>query len=375
MRESDPVKHGPALDNLTAALVDVCRSGLPPDRLRDDVLSRLRRAVPFDAAFWATVDPATLLFTRGHQEEIPADTIPYFVRNEYVDDDVNRWTELAHDRAGVRTLAEATAGDMERSPRFRDVFEPLGLGDELRAVFRMGGVCWGCMCLHREIGAPFSTQEREYVRRLAPHIAEAIRTSLLVTSFELPQIADAPGLVVLGPDAAVVSTTTPGERWLEELGWPLSEGRVAPAELRALAAAVEEPGDAEREPPRVRMRTLAGRWAVLHASKLATDAAAAVAVIIEEATPADLAPILMLAYGLTNQERTVTSLVCRGLSTREIAERLHITPNTIQDHLKSIFDKTGAHSRRELAMSLLQRDYAPRTMAGTPIGPSGFFVE
>ena len=114
---------------------------------------------------------------------------------------------------------------------------------------------------------------------------------------------------------------------------------------------------------------------MLHASKLATDVATAVAVIIEEATPADLAPILMLAYGLTNQERTVTSLVCRGLSTREIAERLHITPNTIQDHLKSIFDKTGVHSRRELAMSLLQRDYAPRTMAGTPIGPSGFFVE
>jgi DNA-binding CsgD family transcriptional regulator len=83
----------------------------------------------------------------------------------------------------------------------------------------------------------------------------------------------------------------------------------------------------------------------------------------------------MMAYGLTNRERTITSLVCRGLSTREIAERLHITPNTIQEHLKSIFDKTGVRSRRELAMSLLQRDYVPRTMAGTPIGPSGFFVE
>jgi DNA-binding CsgD family transcriptional regulator len=83
----------------------------------------------------------------------------------------------------------------------------------------------------------------------------------------------------------------------------------------------------------------------------------------------------MMAYGLTNRERTTTSLVCRGLATREIAERLHITPNTIQDHLKSIFDRTGVRTRRELAMSLLRRDYVPRTMAGTPIGPSGFFVE
>ena len=256
MRESDPVKHGPALDNLTAALVDVCRSGLPPDRLRDDVLSRLRRAVPFDAAFWATVDPATLLFTRGHQEEIPADTVPYFVRNEYVDDDVNRWTELAHDRAGVRTLAEATAGDMERSPRFRDVFEPLGLGDELRAVFRVGGVCWGCMCLHREIGASFATQEREYVRRLAPHIAEAIRTSLLVTSFELPQIADAPGLVVLGPDAAVVSTTTP-----ESGGWRSSAGRCPRGGSRRRSCGRwRRPSRSPATPSASRLGSGCGRW-------------------------------------------------------------------------------------------------------------------
>ena len=231
------------------------------------------------------------------------------------------------------------------------------------------------MCLHREIGARFTAEEREYARRLGPHIAEAIRTSLLVTSLELPQIADAPGLVVLGPGATVVSTTAAGERWLEELGWPLSERNGRPAELQALAAVVDQPHDTEREPPRVRMRTLAGRWVVLHASRLTTEPAATVAVIIEEATPADLAPILMMAYGLTNKERTLTSLVCRGLSTSEIAERLHITPNTIQDHLKSIFDKTDVRSRRELAMSLLQHQYVPRTMAGTPIGPSGFFVE
>jgi hypothetical protein len=324
-RGAIPAKQGPPLENVTSALLDVCRAGLSPDRLRQDVLMRLRRAVPFDAAFWATLDPATLLFTRGHQDEIPPDTVPYFLRNEYVDEDVNRWTTLAHDRTGVRTLLQATHGNMHRSPRFRDVFEPLGLGDELRAVFRIGGVCWGCVCLHREIGAPFTTEEREYVRRLLPHVAEAIRTSLLVTSLELPQIADAPGLVVLGADGSIISTTATGERWLEELGWPRSEGTGVPTEVLALAAAVEGSGDADDDPPRLRMRTLAGRWAVLHGSRLA-GGDAATAVIIEEATPSDLAAVLMRAYGLTNQERTVTSLVCRGFSTREISARLHITP-------------------------------------------------
>jgi hypothetical protein len=64
------MKGGPALENLTGAIIEICRSGLLPEELRDRVLSRLRRVVPFDAAFWATVDPATLLFTQPHQQDI-----------------------------------------------------------------------------------------------------------------------------------------------------------------------------------------------------------------------------------------------------------------------------------------------------------------
>ncbi len=81
----------------------------------------------------------------------------------------------------------------------------------------------------------------------------------------------------------------------------------------------------------------------------------------------------MLAYGLTRQQQTLTLLVCRGLSTREIAERLHISTNTVQDHLESIFDKVGVRSRRELVTTILREQYLPRALAGRPLGPSGFF--
>jgi DNA-binding CsgD family transcriptional regulator len=81
------------------------------------------------------------------------------------------------------------------------------------------------------------------------------------------------------------------------------------------------------------------------------------AVIIEQATPTEVLPVLLSAYGLTEQERRVTGLVCRGLSTNEIAAQLHVTANTVQDHLKSIFTKTGVHSRRELVTQLLKAQY------------------
>lgn len=368
------VKRGAALENLTGAIVETCRSGLPPEALRDRVLPRLCRAVPFDAAFWATVDPTTLLFTQPHQEEIPAETVPYFIHNEFLDADVNKWTVLAQERLGVRTLVQATDGDMDASPRYRDIFRPLGLGDELRAVLRVGGACWGYMCLHREAGAPFSRQEVAYIHRLAPHLAEGIRAGILVASTELADVADAPGLVLVAPDGSLLSMTEAGERWLEELGHPEPEGSGVPIEVHALAARFRGPDVPPDGLPRLRVRTRAGRWAVLHASRMATGETDAIAVIIEDPSPAELAPLLMMAYGLTKQEQVLTGLICRGLSTGQIADRLHITPNTIQDHLKSIFDKTGVSSRRELVASILQEQYLPRAMTGQPLGPSGFFT-
>lgn len=356
-----------ALQNVARAIVDLCRSGLPPLELWERLLPRLRRAVPFDAAFWSTVDPATLLFTQPRQQEIPASTIPYFVNNEFIDDDVNKWTTLARDRVGVRTLVEATAGAPDTSPRYRDIFRPMGLGDELRAVFRSGGVCWGFMCVHRQAGVAFSREEVLFVQGIAPHVGEGIRAGHLIASLETSSPGSEPGLVVLAPHGAVLSMTEAGERWLAELGHPDLERTGLPLELRALATTLQRDDAARSELPRLHVRTRAGRWAVLHASRLQVQGAEAIAVIIDEPSPGDIAPILMAAYGLTKQEQTLTALVCRGASTREIAVGLRITANTVQDHLKSIFDKTGVRSRRELVAAIFKEQVLPRAKAGRPV--------
>ena len=162
------MRADPVTEHHTNEIIRACRSGLAPERLKAEVLGRLGRVVPIDAVWWATADPATLLFTQTYRDGIPADTAPYFVDNEYLDDDVNKWTELACDRRGARTLWQATGGQPEASGRYRDLFQPLGMGDELRVVLRTGGACWGLVCLHRQAGRPFTDTETAYLGRLAP---------------------------------------------------------------------------------------------------------------------------------------------------------------------------------------------------------------
>jgi DNA-binding CsgD family transcriptional regulator len=363
---------GPALENLTAAIGEACRSGRPPEALRDEVLPRLDRAVPFDAAFWATTDPGTLLFTQAHQQALPRETIPAFLANEFGGEDANPFAELAVDAVGVGTLAAVTGGVLERSARHNEILAPLGLGDELRAVLRRDGAVWGVLCLHRAAGRSFTAEESRYVQRISPLLADGIRHGLLVASVEMAPTVETPGLVLLAAGGEVISVTGAGSQWLDELG----DGDLAPDGLPPVVLAVAARLD--RAPdgggvPRLRMRTRTGRWAVLHAARLPGVAGDVVAVIIEEPSPAELAPVLMLAYGLTPREREIACLACRGRSTKQIAAELQIATNTVQQHLTSVFDKTGVRSRRELVSTLMHDQYMPRAIARQRAARSGTF--
>ena len=84
-----------------------------------------------------------------------------------------------------------------------------------------------------------------------------------------------------------------------------------------------------------------------------------VAVIVEPAHPARITPLLMAAYGLTEREQEVTRLL-QGAPTGAIAESLVISPHTVQEHLKNIFEKTGVRSRRDLVGRVFFSHYEPR---------------
>ena len=205
--------------------------------------------------------------------------------------------------------------------------------------------------------------------------------SLLVERSETQESIDGPGLVLLNDAFEVETSSASGKHWLAEIGaHEQPDIGVLPASVYAVAArlrALEQSASPGPElMPRARVRTPSGRWMIVHATRLSdAERRGRIAVIIEPAHPAEIAPLIVRAYDLSPREREITQQVIRGLSTTEIAEQLFISANTVQDHLKAIFSKVGVSSRRELVARIWSQEYWPRVASGTPLAADGRFVE
>jgi two-component system nitrate/nitrite response regulator NarL len=62
---------------------------------------------------------------------------------------------------------------------------------------------------------------------------------------------------------------------------------------------------------------------------------------------------------LSRREQEVVTLVCKGLSNKEIARRLGVTEGTVKVHLNSIYEQLGVRSRIELMVALSGRGSKP----------------
>lgn len=330
----------------------------------------IARQVPHDSApCWYTLDPASLLITSHVNAEM--DTMPpEWLAAEYYRDDVNTLIEVARSPEGVSTLHEATGGDPSKSPRWIENSKYGGDQEMICALRSADGHTWGALGLYRQLGRPlFGEADKAFLVAASRHLAAGIRRALLTAEACEVDDADAPGVVVLSAGSDVVSRTPRVGELLADLP-DGHDGRAAlPSSVLAVAGRARS-GDAAS----VRVRARSGRWLVVHGAPMHADGAGAVAVIIEPAHPGRIVPLLMAAYELTAREQEVTRLVLQGEPTGAIAATLFISPHTVQEHLKHIFEKTGVRSRRDLVGKVFFAHYEPRvrdneqrTVQGRPL--------
>ena len=64
-------------------------------------------------------------------------------------------------------------------------------------------------------------------------------------------------------------------------------------------------------------------------------------------------------FGLTAREVEVLRLLARGLSNKEIAQRLVITPKTVGNHVEHIYAKIDARTRAGAGLFAMQHGLLP----------------
>jgi DNA-binding CsgD family transcriptional regulator len=309
------------------------------------------------------MDPASLLVTSHFNDHMP-DLPPGWGALEYYEDDVNKLADVARSGAGISTLHEATGGDPTSSPRWRRHIAYGGDQELVASLRTRAGNVWGALSIYREPGREmFDADDLRFVQEVAPHLAAGARRALLfgqAMDAEGPQV---PGLVVLSETWQVESATPGVQRWLAELPDGDWDSGKLPSSVLAVAGRALRSAENRDRPGEVavaRVLSRSGTWLVLHAARLESTVPRRLAVIIEPAHPARIASLLMAAHGLTEREQEVTRLVLQGSSTSQIAADLLLSPHTVQQHLKAVFDKTGVHSRRDLVGKIFFAHYEPR---------------
>lgn len=326
------------------------------------LLEQLRSVLTIDAACCTVVDPQTLLSTGAVTEDGVEAIHHRLFENEYLSEDVNRYDQLAKSAEPIAVLSQATNGNPEKSARYREVLLPAGFTDELRAALKYDGACWGFLTLFRKQGRPFfSEEEREFIAALAPLIAYQLRkTSLALPADDHAWMKNGPGIVILSKQLETISANPIAEKWLSLLRkWESIDRQTLPRPIRAVCSrALSEHASPPQEASmaKVCIRMPEGPYLTIQASPLtgASDTLH-LAVWFEPAKPSDMLPLISEAYGLSEREKQMLEGIVRGLSTKELASTYHISAYTVQDHLKSIFGKTGVTSRRELLWQLFSR--------------------
>ena len=64
------------------------------------------------------------------------------------------------------------------------------------------------------------------------------------------------------------------------------------------------------------------------------------------------------ATALTEREKDVLRLLCRGISPVEIAGELNISPVTVRHHIQHMYEKLGVHSKSDAIMWALRSGFA-----------------
>jgi len=339
-------------------VLELCRGEADARTLRLDVLAVLRRVIGFDAYVWLMTDPETSVGSAPLADVPCLPELPRLIRLKYLTT-VNRWTSVI---TPVASLHEATGGDLSRSLVWRELLSGYQVGDIATSVHRDRFGCWAFLDLWRTQQAPpFPAAELQFLHSVAGPITTALRRSQ-AAAFSASGADGRPGtgpvVLLLSPALSVLAQTPETQRYLRLLVPPGAAGQppVPAGAYNVGAQLLAREAGVDGNPPSARVHLGRGYWLTMRAARMDSASPPAerdIAVSIEATPPAGRVTLFARASGLSSREAELLGHLVSGADTRDIAGLMFLSEHTVQDHLKSIFAKTGTRTRPTLLARVL----------------------
>jgi DNA-binding CsgD family transcriptional regulator len=168
---------------------------------------------------------------------------------------------------------------------------------------------------------------------------------LLDEQQQIIHINDA-ALSLLGEDGGVIGTSmadriNPAERPLAATEW---QAFLRSGEGSGTRALVRSNGSEVDVDFAARLAMIGGRRLAIYVALAGDDRSVAPPATLDHELP------------LTNREREVVTLIALGRGTDQIAEQLHISPETVRTHVRNAMSKLGTHTRAQLVAVVLSAE-------------------
>jgi len=262
--------------------------------------------------------------------------------------------------------------NLTRTEYYNDFLRPQSIHHQMTIHLKTGFQVLGVVALFRSRRAErFSAREKLQAVSAAPHISGALRTAILsekqraLESVICSLVPDLPaqGILILDRFLDPVYKDESAEGILSALEGPggdeASPGRSFHKEIYTHCRRLLETFGKESAKPRETSFEL-----------LSTGSRQRVSVRIRLLADPKSAPLFLLflnpeesvlcmtrrlrGLGLTRREVEIVHLLAGGAKNQEIAEKLTISPYTVENHLRSIYRKMGVSNRTAVVHQLFQ---------------------
>jgi DNA-binding CsgD family transcriptional regulator len=344
----------------------VCNAGLDSVRLREEVTRLTNMIVASDACSLIATDPVTGLFTHGWVEGIP-DSLARSLITVLHEHELADHLELAH---SPHTTTPRNSEIVLRSLRVE------GFEHRARTALSVLDEVWGGWNVYRRGNRPFSERELCFLESSAPHVARGMRAAAGLRSpgraAKIPPVA-APGVLVLDGCGQISLRTRSAAAHLEDLATIGVSRDLLPYAVMSVLTGLGSPGcgSSSSASQILRAQGASGEWYTLRASAAEPDChgTRAAVIVIEPTSRSRDSGWPCQLHPFTPREREVVRLALEGLSTKQIAARLRLSPYTVQDHLANACGKVGVRGRQALLATLYGAGYraeaAPSPLVGT----------